>query len=132
MGKPRGLLREPMFAHTSACVVGFRCKTFAGSWGKGAALKIAEDILRRLRVSACESRYRNAFLTPAQPDRLPRKSRFAFFHSLPLLGASQSGRFRGDALPLDRASANVVSFAPEWSLHERSLALAHHHGSGQD
>src|SRR6266566_1681452 len=132
MGKPRGLLREPMFAHTSACVVGFRCKTFAGSWGKGAALKIAEDILRRLRVSVCESRYRNAFLTRAEPDRLPRKSRFSFFHSSLLEEASQSSHFRRGAPLLDSASANIVSFALEWFLRECRLALAHHHGSGRD
>src|SRR5215470_19516535 len=118
MDRPHGLLRVLTCDHTLVCVVGLRRKTSAGSWRAGAALKIAEDILRRPRVSACESRYRNASLTPAEPDRLPRQEWFAFFHSSPLEEASQSGRFRRDVLLLDRTSDNVVLFALEWFLHE--------------
>src|SRR5258708_2815466 len=118
MGKPRGFLRVPPFDHTLVCVVGLHRKTSAGSYKAGAALKIAGDILRRPRVSVCESRYRNAFLTLAEPDRLPRQKWCAFFHSSPLEGASQSSHFRRGAPLLDSASASVVSFALEWFLHK--------------
>ncbi|MBZ5696767.1 MAG: hypothetical protein LAN36_15585, partial [Acidobacteriia bacterium] len=67
----------------------------------------------RLRVSVCESRYRNAFLTLAEPDRLPRQKWFSFFHSSLLEEASQSSHFRRGAPLLDSASANIVSFALE-------------------
>src|SRR5260370_33949929 len=118
MGKLLGSLRVPTFDHTSVCVVGLHRKTSAGSCRAGAALKTAEDILRRLRVSVCESRYRNAFLTLAEPDCLPRQKWFSFFHSLLLEEASQSSHFRRGAPLLDSASANIVSFALEWFLRE--------------
>src|SRR6266700_4930308 len=118
MGKLREHPRALTFDHTSVGVVGLHRKTSAGSCRAGAALKIAEDILRRPRVSACESRYRNAFLTLAEPDRLPRQKWCVFFHSSPLEEASRSSHFRSGAPLLDSASANVVSFALEWFLHE--------------
>src|SRR5260370_8920730 len=118
MGKLHEHLRVPAFDHTSVCVVGLHRKTSAGSCRAGVALKTAEDILRRPRVSVCKSRYRNGPLTLAEPDRLPRKSRFAFFHSSPLEEPSQSSHFRKGAPLLDSASSTVVLFALEWFLHE--------------
>src|SRR5258708_32710837 len=118
MGKLHERPRALTFGDTSVGVVGLHRKTSAGSCRAGVALKIAEDILRRPHVSVCESRYRNAFLTPAEPDHLPRKSRCVFFHSSLLEEANQSSHFRRDAPLLDSASAKIVSFALEWFLRE--------------